>query len=288
MFICSYLDPPLHAPDFHGALITGYVHPQTFSGSGQILTGISGLPGIVTSMESEALFDLHPASDSWHRQRRVGFDLETTSRFPAEARIVSAALVTCDPYDSASPRVREWLVDPGVEIPEETVAIHGISTQYAQEHGQDAAEAVAELLAALTREFLSGAAVVVMNAPYDLAVLRGEAERYGLEFPTPKPIIDPLVIDKQVDKYRRGKRRLPDLCGVHGVQLADAHSAAPDALAAVQVADCQAEKYPELQMPAEEIHALQIGWKADQAEDFQAYLRKQGKADAVIDGAWPL
>ncbi|NDK31393.1 exonuclease domain-containing protein [Nesterenkonia haasae] len=239
-------------------------------------------------MESEALFDLHPVSDSWHRQRRVGFDLETTSRFPAEARIVSAALVTFDPEDSASPRVREWLVDPGVEIPEETVAIHGISTEYAREHGQDAAEAVAELLAALTREFLSGSAVVVMNAPYDLAVLRAEAERYGLEFPIPRPIIDPLVIDKQVDKYRRGKRRLPDLCGVHNVELAEAHSAAPDALAAVQVADCQAEKYPELQMPADELHALQSGWKADQAEDFQAYLHRQGKIDAVIDGAWPL
>lgn len=239
-------------------------------------------------MEREALFDLHPATDSWHLQRRVGFDLETTSRFPAEARIVSAALVTCDSEDAASPRVQEWLVNPGVEIPEETVEIHGISTDYAREHGQDAAEAVAELLAALTREFVAGSAVVVMNAPYDLAVLRGEAERYGLEFPTPQPVIDPLVIDKQVDKYRRGKRRLPDLCAVHGVHLTDAHSAVPDALAAVQVADCQAEKYPELQMPAQQLHSLQIGWKADQAEDFQAYLRKQGRLDAVIDGAWPL
>ena len=63
-------------------------------------------------MESDALFELHPSGASWHRRRRVGFDLETTSRFPAEARIVSAALVTCDPEDSGSPRVREWLVNP--------------------------------------------------------------------------------------------------------------------------------------------------------------------------------
>jgi DNA polymerase III subunit epsilon len=245
-------------------------------------------PGMVSSMESDALFDLHPAGDSWHRRRRVGFDVETTSRFPAEARIVSAALVTCDPEDAASPRVREWLVDPGVEIPEETVEIHGITTDYVREHGQEASQAIAELLAALTREFISGAAVVVMNAPYDLAVLRAEAERFGLEFPLPKPVIDPLVIDKQVDRYRRGKRRLNDLCGVHGVQLAEAHSAAPDALAAVQVADCQAEKYPELQMPAQQLHDLQVVWKADQAEDFQSYLRRQGKPEAVIDGSWPL
>ncbi|WP_120002780.1 3'-5' exonuclease [Nesterenkonia muleiensis] len=239
-------------------------------------------------MESPALFDLHPAADSWHTCRRVGFDLETTSRFPAEARIVSAALVALDPEDEGSPRVREWLVDPGVEIPEETVEIHGITTEYAREHGQAAEEAVGELMAALTREFATGTAVVVMNAPYDLAVLNCEAERYGLEFPEPKPVIDPLVIDKQVDKYRRGKRRLGDLCGVYGVQLSQAHSAAPDALATVQVADCLAEKYPELQMPSGQLHDLQVGWKAEQAQDFQAFLHRQGKADAVIDGTWPV
>jgi DNA polymerase III subunit epsilon len=54
------------------------------------------------------------------------------------------------------------------------------------------------------------------------------------------------------------------------------------------VADCQAEKYPELQMPAQQLHDLQVVWKADQAEDFQSYLRRQGKPEAVIDGSWPL
>lgn len=249
---------------------------------------ISAAAGSVALMESQALFDLHPAADAWHARRRVGFDLETTSRFPAEARIVSAALVAFDPEDAGSPRTREWLVDPGVEIPEDTVEIHGITTDYAREHGQPAQEAVGELLAALTREFAAGAAVVVMNAPYDLAVLRSEAQRYGFQFPDPRPVVDPLVIDKQVDKYRRGKRRLSDLCGVYGVRLTEAHSAAPDALATVQVADHMAQKYPELQIPGTQLHDLQVSWKADQAEDFQAYLHRQGKTDAVIDGSWPV
>lgn len=262
--------------------------PPDIENSDAGIPSVSGPAGRVASMESQALFDLHPAADSWHRGRRVGFDLETTSRFPAEARIVSAALVAFDPDDAGSPRTQEWLVDPGVEIPEETVEIHGITTEYAREHGQPADEAVAELLTALTREFFAGTAVVVMNAPYDLAVLRNEAARYGLEFPEPSPVVDPLVIDKQVDKYRRGKRRLGDLCAFYGVTLNDAHSAAPDALATVQVADRLAEKYKELQMPGTELHDLQVGWKADQAEDFQAYLHRQGKTDAVIDGSWPL
>lgn len=250
---------------------------------------MSARDGIVTGMESEALFEIQPSADSWHRRRRVGFDLETTSRFPAEARIVSAALVALDDDDdNASPVVREWLVDPGIPIPEETVAIHGISTEYAREHGQDPAVAIEQLVIALTEEFDAGSAVVVMNAPYDLGVLQAEAARYGLQFPEPRPVIDPLVVDKQVDKYRRGKRRLGDLCGVYGVLLNEAHSAAPDALATVQVADCLAEKFPELQMPAGQLHDLQVGWRAEQAADFQAYLQRRGKTDAFIDGSWPL
>lgn len=250
---------------------------------------MSARDGIVTGMESEALFEIQPSADSWHRRRRVGFDLETTSRFPAEARIVSAALVALDDDDDyASPVVREWLVDPGIPIPEETVAIHGISTEYAREHGQDPAVAIEQLVIALTEEFDAGSAVVVMNAPYDLGVLQAEAARYGLQFPEPRPVIDPLVVDKQVDKYRRGKRRLGDLCGVYGVLLNEAHSAAPDALATVQVADCLAEKFPELQMPAGQLHDLQVGWRAEQAADFQAYLQRRGKTDAFIDGSWPL
>lgn len=241
---------------------------------------------------SEPLFDLEPTTESWHTRRRVGFDLETTSRYPAQARIVSAALVAFDPEDApgpndSAPRVREWLVDPGVEIPEETTAIHGISTEYARAEGQPAAEAIGQIVVALTQELEAGAAVVVMNAPYDLNVLRHEAQRYGYGFPEPRPIIDPLVLDKLVDKYRRGKRRLSDLCNIYGVLLSEAHSAAPDALAAVEVADCLAQKYPHLQLPAEQLHTLQVGWKAEQAADFQEFLHRT-KPDAVIDGAWPM
>ncbi len=240
-------------------------------------------------MTEQALFDLPPAGDSWHHRRHVGFDVETTSRDPRTARIVSAALVE---FDGAGldggrrVRTREWLVNPGVEIPAETTAIHGISTERAIAEGQPAAEAIAQLTGALTAEFEAGTPVVVMNAPYDLTVLREEALRHGVGFPEPRPVIDPLVIDKQVDKYRRGKRRLGDLCDVYKVLLDDAHSAAPDAKAAAEVACCLAEKYPQLQIPAEELHDLQVAWKADQAADFQAFLRRT-KPEAVTSPAWP-
>ena len=55
----------------------------------------------------------------------------------------------------------------------------------------------------------------------------------------------------------------------------------------MEVADCLAQKYPHLQLPAEQLHTLQVGWKAEQAADFQEFLRRT-KPDAVIDGAWPM
>ena len=257
--------------------------------------------------ETPTLFEITPSSESWHTRRRVGFDLETTSRDPRVARIVSAALVIFDDteggagteygaeagaLESPTPqgqrvRTREWLVDPGVEIPAETTAIHGISTEYAQANGQPAAEAVAQITTALAQEFAAGSAVVVMNAPYDFTVLQQEALRHGVEFTDPVGVIDPLVIDKQVDKYRRGKRTLTQMCLHYEVELEAAHSATPDAWAAVEVACAQAERFPQLQIPAPELHRLQAGWKIGQSADLQEYLRRT-RPDAVVSPAWPV
>ncbi|MGJ9405776.1 3'-5' exonuclease [Nesterenkonia aurantiaca] len=253
--------------------------------------------------ETPTLFEITPSSESWHTRRRVGFDLETTSRDPRVARIVSAALVIFDDAEvstgaetgvegspgAGSPRVRtrEWLVDPGVEVPAETTAIHGISTEYAQANGQPAAEAVAQITTALAQEFAAGSSVVVMNAPYDFTVLQQEALRHGVEFTEPVGVIDPLVIDKQVDKYRRGKRTLSQMCLHYEVELDAAHSATPDAWAAVEVACAQAERFPQLQIPAPELHRLQAGWKVGQAADLQEYLRRT-RPDAEVSPAWPV
>lgn len=257
--------------------------------------------------ETPTLFEITPSSESWHTRRRVGFDLETTSRDPRVARIVSAALVIFDDTEGGAGtedgaetgavetptplgqrvRTREWLVDPGVEIPAETTAIHGISTEYAQANGQPAAEAVAQITTALAQEFAAGSAVVVMNAPYDFTVLQQEALRHGVEFTEPVGVIDPLVIDKQVDKYRRGKRTLTQMCLHYEVELEAAHSATPDAWAAVEVACAQAERFPQLQIPAPELHRLQAGWKIGQSADLQEYLRRT-RPDAVVSPAWPV
>ncbi|MFC9681328.1 3'-5' exonuclease [Streptomyces sp. NPDC056948] len=229
---------------------------------------------------------------SWHLGRLAGFDTETTGVDVENDRIVTSCIVEVG--DNTQPITANWLINPGVDIPEAATAVHGITTEKAKSDGQDAAEGIAELVAGLTQVVLSGTPLVIMNAPFDLTVLDREARRYGLETLTDTVggdlrVVDPRVLDKRVDPYRRGKRTLTDLCAHYRVKLDGAHSADADAIAACRVAWRIASQYGEIGNAfLEELHDQQEDWAAAQAASFQAHLRRKGEADAVIDGSWPL
>ncbi|MCF3134966.1 3'-5' exonuclease [Streptomyces olivochromogenes] len=230
----------------------------------------------------------------WHQELLVGFDLETTGTDPREARIVTGAVIEIRAGQPVGRR--EWLADPGVEIPADAVAVHGISNERAAAEGRPAdqvADAIADVLAGYWK---TGVPVVAYNAAFDLTLLSAELRRYDLPSLSdrlggidPAPVIDPYTIDRRVDRYRRGKRNLEAVCAEYGVALDSAHDAAADALAAARLARAIADRHPKIAAlgPAE-LHRRQIGWYAEWAADFQKFLRGKGDADAVIDGVWPL
>lgn len=222
----------------------------------------------------------------WHELPRAAFDLETTGRDPLEARIVTASIVLVNGR-GVPLQQPEWLVNPGVSIPEEAAAIHGITTERARREGQDAAGAVAEIADTLAGYFAAGIPVMAFNASYDFTVLAAECRRYGLSAPDPRPVIDPYILDKQMDRYRRGKRTLVALSELYQIRLDAAHTSAADALATIGVADALAGKYPALRTEPGELHDAQVGWAAAQAASFQEWLRRT-KPDAVVDGVWPV
>ncbi|WP_433698277.1 exonuclease domain-containing protein [Nocardiopsis sp. CA-288880] len=229
---------------------------------------------------------------TWHMQPMAALDFESTGLDLAADRIVTAALWRIDP-GARTKDATTWLADPGIEIPEEAAAIHGITTEHAREHGRPAAEVVAEIGAALERAVVEGLPVVIYNAPYDLGLLSAELERHGsgVSLFGQLRVVDPLVLDKQMDPYRRGGRKLVDVCAHHGVPLDEqqAHGASADALAAARLAWKLAAAHPELaEMGVDDLHAAQVGWKADQAASFQAYLRRGRDPEAVVDGSWPI
>lgn len=233
----------------------------------------------------------------WHKESMLGFDLETTGTDVGSDRIVTAAVVRSGPGEpvGAAEATLSWLLDPGVEIPAEATAIHGLSTADVRERGRPAAEGIAEIARALAGALGEGVPLVVMNARYDLTLLDRECRRHGVPTPTrllgrePSPVIDPLVLDKHVDRYRKGKRTLPALCAMYGVALDDAHDAGADAMAAVEVARRMGEKYPDISgISTSRLHSLQEKAAVEQAESFERFLRRRGEADARVERAWPL
>ncbi|GAA3377020.1 hypothetical protein GCM10020367_51020 [Streptomyces sannanensis] len=101
---------------------------------------------------------------TWHRETLVGFDPETTGTDPREARIVTAAVV--ETKEGEQRGRREWLADPGVPIPEEATAIHGITGERAAAEGRLARDVVDETARTLTEFWTPGVPVVAYNAAF--------------------------------------------------------------------------------------------------------------------------
>lgn len=227
----------------------------------------------------------------WHRAPLAGYDCETSSNDPGRAFLVSAALV-----DSTGAS-RTWLVDPGPrEIPAEAIAVHGITTERARAEGVPAAEALEEITGALTDLLSAGTGLTIFNAPYDLCVLDTELGRHGMKSLTerlgaaPRPVVDPLVIDRGIEPFRRGPRNLGAMCAYYGVELRDAHTAIADATAAVAVAEEIGARHADLAaLSLAQLHERQVEWAAEYARKRREWLekRKPGQAPRV-DGAWPV
>ncbi len=216
------------------------------------------------------------------------FDLETTGVDVETARIVSAFVGVID--GSGQAKGVAWLADPGVDIPPGASAVHGITTERARAEGRPAVEVIAEIIEVLRALLAQGVPITIYNAPYDLTLLAREAARYGIApLEEPAPIIDPLVLDKATDRFRKGKRTLESAAAFYGVDLSDAHDATADAVAAGLVARAILSKHADaLGNDLAVLHARQADWSAEQAASFEDYMRRTKNPDFSAEGGWPV
>ena len=239
-------------------------------------------------MNDQLSFDFNTTMPEWAKQIAV-FDLETTGLDLTDARIVTACAVELDASGNVVGTNSEWLANPGIEIPTQASDVHGVTTEIAVREGRPADVVIAELLATLRDFFARGLPVVAYNAPYDFTILHYEALRHGLEPLKLGSVIDPLVIDKFKDKYRKGKRRLENAAEFYKVPLEDAHNATADAVAAGRVAQAIAKRWAdELPATAGELHDAQIGWSEAIDADFESYMRRSVNPDFTATRGWPL
>lgn len=178
----------------------------------------------------------------WALGPMVVFDLETTGVDRENDRIVQAAVGRLDASSEPHKQMWQWIVNPGVPIPASATAVHGLTDAWVQAEGRPPTEAVDLIAGELALHHNRGAPIVGMNLAYDLTLLDRELHRYrlpSLEARLGRPVgpcVDVYVIDKWVDKYRKGSRKLDALLEVYGARTDGAHDAGNDALAAARVA----------------------------------------------------
>lgn len=213
----------------------------------------------------------------------VAFDTETTGVDTANDRIVTATLAVLE-ADGNVLGAKEWLINPGVPIPKHASDVHGVTDERARTEGEDPKSAITSIVENLTR-FAETRVAVAFNAAFDFSILAAEAKRHSITFDLPNLIVDPLVIDKQLWKFRKGKRTLTAVSELYGVELTNAHDATADAIAAGQLAQIMCRKYDELE--PESITLRQQSWHRAQAASLEQYLKKTNPEDTVKRG-WPI
>ncbi|MFJ8309440.1 MULTISPECIES: 3'-5' exonuclease [unclassified Streptomyces] len=230
----------------------------------------------------------------WYEGPLAAFDTETTGVDVEEDRIVSAALVVQD-GPGARPRATRWLVNPGVPVPAGATAVHGLTDEHLQLNGRWPSPVMEEIAKGLAEQCAARRPLVIMNAPFDLTLLDRELRRHRAACldhyldGDPLRVLDPRVLDKHLDRYRKGRRTLTDLCAHYGVTLEGAHDAAADALAALEVVRAVGRRFAARleRLSPTELHTLQATWHAAQARGLQAWFARQGTPE-LVDTAWPL
>jgi DNA polymerase-3 subunit epsilon len=230
----------------------------------------------------------------WNLGMLCAFDTETTGTDPESDRLVTACIAWVDGSGEAEPRFHEWLAWPEIDIPQAATDVHGITTAEAREHGLPSVQVAGEVADSLVESAAHGMAIVAFNASFDLTLTDRETRRHGLDPLGPgleevkALVVDPYVLDKALDPYRKGKRTLADVAAHYRVRQEGAHTAAGDAIAAARIAWKIAVLHPHIgRMSATELHAFQVKERQRQADSFRDYLRRQGR-DEPVDGSWPL
>jgi DNA polymerase-3 subunit epsilon len=213
---------------------------------------------------------------AWCDSPLVGLDFETTGVDPLSDLPVQVAIVWSD--GRGNDATAAWLIDPEREIPEEAQAVHGISTERARSEGRSLTWTAQEIHRQLDTAARENVPVVAMNASFDATIAECLFERAGLPSLSWRLVIDPLVIDRQMDRFRRGKRRLDALCELYGITLEGAHDAGHDAVAAVALARAIGRRWPEAAgFDPEELTVLQRAWHGEWARNFDDWCQRDGR-----------
>jgi len=173
------------------------------------------------------------------------FDLETTGLSLNTDRIVELALIRVSPQGDVLERVRRF--NPGIPIPPEATAIHGITDDDVAD--QPPFSATARSLV----ELMENCDLAGFNIRrFDLPMLLSEFKRAGVPF----SVQNRLLIDAQTIFHREEPRDLSAAARFYlGREHREAHTALGDIRTSAAVLSAQLARYPHLPRDLTGLHA---------------------------------
>lgn len=153
--------------------------------------------------------------------KTVTFDVESTGTDTENDRIITCFVRAKDGDNIIYEN--EWVIDPGVEVPKEASDVHGMTTEWVQEHGRkDAGEAIKEMVYELELYSGNGYVVCGFNHSFDLSLLDAECKRHceghGLDLNRAR-YIDPCIFSRVFDKYVKGGHQLITVAKRNGIEI---------------------------------------------------------------------
>jgi len=170
-------------------------------------------------------------------ERPIAFiDVETTGVKPNSDRIVELSILKISP--SGEREYKSHRINPGIPIPPEATAVHGITDD------DIADEPMFRQYAKSVRDFLDNCDVAGFNViGFDLPCLEAEFNRAGVEFSRR----DRQLVDSMVIFHKREPRDLgAAYMKYSGKEHKKAHRAEEDANVAAEVLEGQLEMYGDL------------------------------------------
>ncbi len=167
----------------------------------------------------------------------VFFDLETTGINIATDKIVEISILKVFP--NGNKESKTWLVNPEIEIPQESVDVHGITNE------KVVTEPTFKELAPKVNEMIADADLAGFNSNrFDIPLLAEELTRVGIDF----NMKNRKAIDVQVIFHKKEQRTLGAGYQFYcGKVLEGAHGAEADTMATYEILLAQINKYDDLE-----------------------------------------
>ena len=225
----------------------------------------------------------------WHEGTLAALDFETTGLDVLNDRVVQASLLIMDEKSVVQDGGWQGLVNPGIPVPREVTKFHGITTKMVESEGHEPARVFSDISRGIDKLVDHDIPLVIFNAPFDWQFLLAETARHDIDAPRMPQIIDPLTIDRALDKYRKGGRDLKSVARHYNVGLKNAHDAVEDSKASIGIARQIGKRFPEVgDADFKTLHKLQEKWYDQWAIDFARYLKRSGKDSSTVGPGWPI